>query len=126
MLISASPLGQDGAEVVLSGAGLGERGLEGFDRFGERWDVLADGREHVARDIQRPAFLLDLVERDDPGPVFDVLEVAVPRDDLVGVLGIEEVLGAALLNRLDASMMSTFFLRAAGFLRRRTTTQPAS
>jgi hypothetical protein len=81
--------------VILGGPRLGERGLERLDGLGQRRDVLADGRQDVARDVERPAFLLDLVQRDDLGAVLDVLEGAVPGDDLLAVLGIEEVLGAA-------------------------------
>ena len=81
--------------MILGCSGLGERRLERLDRLGQRRDILADGREHVAGDVERPAFLPDLVERHDLGPVLDVSERAVPGDDLPGVLRVEEVLDAA-------------------------------
>jgi hypothetical protein len=42
------------------------------------------------------------------------------------VLRVEEVLRPAFPEQLEASMISTFFFRAAGFFRRRMTMQPAS
>ena len=53
------------------------------------------GGSDVTRDVQRPAFLLDLVQRRDLGAVLDVLEGAIPRNDLLAVLVVEKVLCAA-------------------------------
>src|SRR5437899_3317318 len=89
-------VGQDLAEVVLSRPALGERLLESGDSFGQRWDVLADGRQHVARDVEGPVLALDLVDADYLGAVLHVREGAYPIDDLLCMLGVEKVLSSAL------------------------------
>src|SRR5262249_21188655 len=84
------------AQPILRRATLGECLLEGRDSLRERRDLLADRRQHVAGDVERPVLALDLVEADHPDAIFHVLEGADPSDDLSRVLGVEEVLGAAL------------------------------
>ena len=91
-----SSLSQHGAEVVFGSTRFGECFLERGDGLGQWRNVLADRRQDVAGDVERPAFLLDLVEADDLGAVLDILKNLEPVDNLFGVLGIEEVLGAAI------------------------------
>ena len=46
----------------------------------------ADGRQHVARDVQRPILGFDLVEADDASGVLDIFEGPIPAEDFAGVL----------------------------------------
>jgi hypothetical protein len=92
---SQPPSGHDLGEALFGLAAALERVLEGGDRLGQRRDVFLQRRQHVARDVECPVLGLDLVERDDPHRVLHVLEVAIPAEDLRGVLGLEIVLRPA-------------------------------
>ena len=81
--------------MVFGGACFGECVFEGSDSLGQGRNVLANGRQDVAGDVERPPFVLDLVEADDLGSIFDIFECLEPLDDLFAVFGVEEVLGAA-------------------------------
>src|SRR5690606_10392976 len=82
-------------QVILCRPGIGQSRLECLDSLGQRGYVLTDRRQDVARDVQRPAFLLDLIQRNDLGAILNILECAVPGDNLVTVLMIEKILRPA-------------------------------
>ena len=56
--------------------------LESSNCNGKRWYVFADWRQHIARDVQRPVFLLDLAEAGHFRPVSDIGEVVDSVQDL--------------------------------------------
>ena len=100
--------------------------LKAATASGERRDLVADRRQHVAGDVERPVLGLDLVEVDDPGAVLDVLERLRTQSTICSACsGSRKFWARPLRKRLEASMTSTLPLRSAGFVRRRTTTAGA-
>ena len=89
-------LDQHTPQAILGGAGFGQCLLEGGQRLGQRWYILADRRQHVAGDIERPVLALDFLRRDDLRPVLHVSEPSHPPNDLLSVRRVEEVLRPAL------------------------------
>ena len=86
--VQPGTLGQHGAQAILGGPGLGKRRLECLDRLEQRRNVLSDRWENLPGDVERPAFLPDLVQRDHLGALIDVRKGAIPGDDLLDVFGI--------------------------------------
>ena len=82
--------------MAFSCASFGEGFLERGGGLSERRFVLADGRQDVAGNIERPAFLLDLVKGGDLGAALDILEGSEPTNNQLAVFGVKKVLGSAL------------------------------
>ena len=102
--------------MILGLAGIDQGGLECLDRLRQRRNILADARQDVARDVQRPAFLLDFVQRRDLGAVLDILESAVPGDDLIAVLMVEKVLRPAFAEQAGSVDDQDLVLAGFGFV----------